>query len=116
MTVGGARTRPGWVRPGVTAGVGQLEADDEPIRAAVPFGMCADERATERFEIGERVVANHQLTGVRPAVRPDGNRLPAPDQFRAAQTEVTPPADRQLARPAVRRAVPTLHWQDREAV
>src|SRR5690606_5804466 len=52
----------------------------------------------------------------RAAVVPDGHRLAAPDQLRAARAEAPPAPDRELARLSVARPVPAFHRKDAEAI
>src|ERR1051326_80372 len=57
-----------------------------------------------------------ELVGVRASVVTDGDGLPTPDEFCAAEAEMFPPSKRQLSGPAAGCAVPSFHRLDCEAI
>src|SRR5262249_37684852 len=61
-------------------------------------------------------VSEDELIGIRAAVVPDGHRLAAPYELRAADAEMFPSPLREIARLAVGRPVPSFHRQHAEAI
>jgi hypothetical protein len=102
----------------VASRVRELQADVEiAVRVrAEGLAVRGHERFAQRREIRLRRVGDDELVRIRAAVELDGDRLAAPDQFRAAQPEPLPAPPRQVARPPVARAVPALHREDAEPV
>jgi hypothetical protein len=98
--------------------VRELEADEQiGIRVrAEARPMRGDELVAQRGDRGQGPGRDHQLIRVRAAVRAHGDGLAAPDQLRAAFTEVAPAARGEVARLPVGRSVPSFHRQDTEPV
>ncbi len=98
------------------ARVRQLQADDQVARVAKRSGMFGDQFGAQRGQVGHGLRIDEQLVRICPAVVAHGHGFAAPDQLGAADPESAPAAPRQLAWPAVERAVPAFHRQDGEAI
>jgi hypothetical protein len=100
--------------------VRELEADEEVVEPTGRLAVAVEaglEEQLEPFGGAVGVVVDHaDLVRVRAAVALHGERLAAPDQLRAAASEMVPPADRVLGGLAVGRAVPAFHRVDAPAV
>ena len=117
MAIEDARRRP-MVRAGtaVAPRVRELQADQQPVIGAGDAAMLLDQDLAQMGEPALGMRADHELVGIRAPVVTHRDRFTAPDKLRAALPEPPPSADRVLARVAVRRAVPSLHRMDGEAV
>ena len=116
MPVGNAWPWAGSGGAGVSAGVRELEPDDEIVGGPEMRDVGGHEVLPQRLEIRQRPLRDHELVRVCAPVVPHGDCFAAPDHFRAALPEPLPAASRQIGRIAVGRAVPALHRKDREAV
>ena len=99
-----------------SSGVRELEAEHEIVDRAESFPVRSEHRLAERFQPGDRIARHVELVRIGTAVRPDGDGLAAPEELRAAQSEVAPPPNRELGGSSVVRSVPTFHRMDRPAV
>src|SRR5215831_18217151 len=97
----------------VPARMRQLKTDEQTVVASAFTSMFGHERLSQVFNVAHGVAVNQKLIGIRAPVLANRDGFPAPDEFCAARSEVTPTADRQLAWPSVRRAVPAFHRLNR---
>src|SRR5579883_2195264 len=117
MTIGDYRFEPALVvGAGEAAGMRQLQANQQILRAAKALAMLSDKRFAQLSEIGERLVIQKELMGIGPAVVADSDGFAAPNELGPACAETLPAPARQLAGPALARAVPALHRQDGKAI
>ena len=105
--------------PGEPARVRQLQADvrdrrRHPGRTVRDVSSTRAARKSARAFLG--AFDEQELIGICTAVVTYGDRFAAPDQLRAAESEVPPSADASGRWDARRRAVPAFHRQDAEAV
>ena len=103
------------VGPAPAARVGELQAHDRPDARAAGVGVGRHQVLPQRGQGVDRVVADHQLAGVRPPIGPHGGGL-GPHDPRPAGAEPSPPPAHQVGGRAVGGAVPPLHRQHAEAV
>src|SRR4029077_16032973 len=104
------------VRLAEPAGVRELQADHEAVERAERLAMGVLAFAEQRGQPGAVRRGGERLIRIRPAVRSDGGRFAAPDQLRAAESEVAPPPPRVLARRAIGIRVPTFHRMNAPAI
>src|SRR5687767_849308 len=78
--------------------------------------MGANQFVAQAGDRGLRRARQHQLIRIRPAIVSDGHRFAPPHELRAADAEISPPAPSEIARMAVRRAIPPFHRQNAEAI
>ena len=87
-------------------------------RSASDPNRCAvggDELLPQSGQRALGAFGDQQLVRARASVVADGDRFATPDQLGAALAEMPPAPARQLARLAIRRAVPALHRQARRS-
>jgi hypothetical protein len=63
-----------------------------------------------------RVICDQELIGIGTTFMRNSDRFPAPDEAGACATKTLPASDRELGGISVRRAVPTLHGVDGNAI
>ena len=84
-------------------------------RSSVPPTCCrwAARRISSSSARPRRVCsAALQLVGVCTGLGSNGNRLPSPDQFCSAESEMAPPAAGVIRRISIGEPVPSFHWMD----
>src|SRR5262249_42529203 len=99
-------------RARIATRVCQLEPDQEIVSTTEPFTVCVNEPGAKIGQIRESLGGEHELVWVRAAVMSDGDRFAAPDDLRAALSEVRPSPPCEVGWAAFRRAVPALHRED----
>jgi len=95
--------------------MGELKADQQ-VGAGPLYLVFGNEGLPQAGQLTQVRLVDQQLVRIGPTIVADGHRLPAPDQLRATRAEPAPAPQRQFARPAVSRPIPTLHRQNRETV
>src|SRR6266850_4908833 len=96
--------------------VRQLQPKDEVISSPEMLVMDSQGFFTQRSQSRGCTIVEDQLIGVGATFREDSNSLSAPDQLRAAATEIQPSPPSQLRRPPIGFAVPSFHGLHREPV
>src|SRR5262249_61848607 len=86
------------------------------IIASAFLSMFRDQCLAQIFEISHGLLADQKLIGIRAPVLTHRNSFAAPDEFRAAPTEMLPTSNGQRTGPAVRRPIPAFHRLDGEPV
>ena len=117
MPIGDARFEAELViRFAETAGVRQLEADDQIVGGAAAFLVRRHQRLAEPGQVSLVLLVDDELVRIGPAIGPHGHGFPAKDQLGAALTKSLPATHHLLGDPAAGRAVPALHGVDGVAV
>ncbi len=104
------------VRAAETAGVGELQPDQEVVRRAKTLAVCSDQLAVKVFQPRQGVLGDQQLMRVGAPVCTHCHCLPTPHQLGAAQAEILPAPQGKLGRLSTRRAVPAFHGQAAETI
>ncbi len=104
------------VRLAETAGMGELQADDEAAVVAHGGAVGCDERLAQPGDRALGRLRQDQLVGVGAPVMAHRHRLAAPHELRAALAEALPAPHRVGRGRAIRFSVPALHRVDGEAV
>ncbi len=112
MAEGHARFQTLLVGPAKTAGVGQLEADDQIIGVAVAFLVRGHESFAQLGQFPFIVLANDKLMRVGAAIRAHRHGFAAANQFGPADAKARPAPQHIDGDAAGAAAVPAFHGVD----
>src|ERR1051325_8908307 len=99
-----------------TAGVRELKPDDEIVRIAEALLVRRDQRLAKRRDASFILFGDDQLIRIRPCVGAHRHRFSAKNQLRAALSETMPAPHHFLRDAASRRAIPTFHRLNGDAI
>ena len=96
-------------RPCKSPGMGQLQPNQQVIRALEMFSMGLDQEVAQAGNFLSRVFVDNQLIRIGAAIWAHGCRFASPDQLGPAAAKVFPTPPYQVAWPSIRLRVPAFH-------
>ena len=104
------------VRLAETAGMRELQSDDDVVLAAGRFLVRGDCDVAQTGDVALALRGHRELFWIGAAIKAHRAGFAAPDQFGAAQAETLPTALGVFGRLAVALTVPAFHRMDRQPV